>query len=222
MSKATVDTVVKLLENLDTGEKSVIEDAIKGFEKLVEDRLRGVCRDVEVRIGDCSFWNRSVCEVIARCDDKRYVVVAGISARATTLDVFAKHSSFTRKVLEYLKSELRCPSEDYCSGVVSAEQLVKVAEMVPIHNFRDRQNESPAFGDFVEVAKTEPRAKFEVYVITEVREDERVTVEGAWLPLDRADLVKLLLDKALREPNECEIRKICAPECAYYIRLWWD
>jgi hypothetical protein len=130
---------------------------------------------------------------------------------------------FTRKVLEMLKSEqMRCISEDYCSGVISAEKLVKVAELVPEDNLEDRQNESPRFRDFVEVAKAEPRAKFEVYVITEVREDERVTVEGALMPLDRADLIIQLLDKALREPDECKIIKMCTPECTYYIRMWWD
>jgi hypothetical protein len=226
MGEAAVDTVVKLLENLDTGEKSAIEDAVKGFAKAVEERLRGVCRDVEVRIGECSFWDSSACEIIARCDDKEYTITAGISARATTLDVvgIVKHrGGFTRKVLEMLKSEqMRCISEGYCSGVISAEKLVKVAELVPEDNLEDRQNESPRFMDFVEVAKAEPRAKFEVYVVTYVREDERVAVEGALMPLDRADLIIQLLDKALKEPNECEIKRVCTPECAYYIRMWWD
>jgi hypothetical protein len=218
-----VSDVRSLLYDLDTGEVSAIEDAVKGFAEAVEERLRAVCRDVNVKIGECSFWEKSSCEVIALCDGAKYTVIAGISARATTLSIVAEPSGgFTRKVLEYLRSELRCPSEDYCSGTISAEQLVRVAEVVPPHNLEERQNESPTFRDFVEVAKAEPRARFEVYVVTEVRSDERVTVEGAWIPLDRADLIKQLLDSALKEPDECEIRKVCAPECTYYVRLWWD
>jgi hypothetical protein len=83
---------MELLENLDTGEVSAIEDAVKGFAKVVEERLRAVCRDVDVRIGECSFWDGSACEVIALCDGMKYTVIAGISARATTLSIVAEPS----------------------------------------------------------------------------------------------------------------------------------
>jgi hypothetical protein len=89
------ETLIKnmeLLENLDTGEVSAIEDAVKGFAKAVEEKLRAVCRDVYVKIGECSFWEKSSCEIIALCDDTKYTVIAGISARATTLSIVAEPS----------------------------------------------------------------------------------------------------------------------------------
>jgi hypothetical protein len=134
---------------------------------------------------------------------------------------------FTKKVLEYLrdtKAELKCYScdycrGDYCSGRVTAEQLLKIAEMVPPENLEDRQNEAPKFADFVEVARREPRAPFEIYIITHVRPDERVTVDGALIPADRQDLLDWLLSRALGEPDERSAVKLGDRE---YVRVWWD
>jgi len=147
---------------------------------------------------------------------------AGISARATTLNVIEHGESFTKRVLELLKNELKCTSEVYCSGIISAEQLVKVAEIVPQHILEDRHFMAPTFKDFVEIAKAEPRARFEVYVVTDAGKEERMAVAGTWIPLGRSDLINKLLEKALKEPNETKIIVMCRPtECRYYIRLLW-
>jgi hypothetical protein len=88
MRWSEVADVRSLLEDLDTGEKSAIEDAVKAFAKAVEEKLATVCREVSVAIADCYFWGASSCEIFVECDDRRYMVVAGISARATTVHVF--------------------------------------------------------------------------------------------------------------------------------------
>jgi len=137
---------------------------------------------------------------------------------------------FTRKVIEYLNLEeqmrkwlesigVKWSPDDYYRGVATAEQLIKVAEMIPKANLRDRQNDSPTFRTFLEVAKREPRALFELYVITEVRPDERVTVDGVLIPADRQDLIKYVLKRALKEPNEMWEEEVNGIK---YVRMWWD
>ena len=129
---------------------------------------------------------------------------------------------FTKRVLEYLedvRAELKCYFHDYCSGVVTAEQLLKIAEMVPPENLEDRQNEAPRFADFLEAARMEPRARFLIYIITDVRPDERVTIDGALIPADRQDLVDLLLNRALAMPDESDAVELEGQE---YARIWWD
>jgi hypothetical protein len=137
---------------------------------------------------------------------------------------------FTRKVIEYLdlEGQMRKWMESlgvepfpmgYYRGDATAEQLIKVAEMIPRANLRDRQNDAPNFEAFLEVARREPRAIFELYVIPEARADERVTVDGALVPVDRQDLVEFLKGKAKAEPDEFGEVEVGG---AKYVRLWWD
>jgi hypothetical protein len=132
---------------------------------------------------------------------------------------------FTDKVLEYLKEHyvevIMEPGEfGIWRGTVTSEQLLKIAEMLPRKQLRERQNNGPTLRSFLEVAKSEPRALFEIYVVTKARPDERVTVEGALIPHDRQDLVKLLRRRAKARPDEyfedVEINGI------KYVRMWWD
>jgi len=119
---------------------------------------------------------------------------------------------FTRKVLEMLK----LPKRDHCyyKGRITSAQLIEVAKLLPDLNLNDRQNFGPTVRDFVEVAKREPRAQFEVYVITEPRDDERFTVEGVWIPSDRQDLIEFILRQG-GYPEEVIKSK-------NYIGIWWD
>jgi len=132
---------------------------------------------------------------------------------------------FTDKVLEYLKEHhvevLVEPAKlGIWRGTITSEQLLKIAEMLPRGQLRERQNNGPNLKAFLEVAKSEPRALFEIYVIPKIRPDERVTVEGTLIPHDRQDLVKLLRRRAKAKPDEyfkdVEINGI------KYVRMWWD
>ncbi|NHV05776.1 MAG: hypothetical protein HA495_00370 [Thaumarchaeota archaeon] len=99
---------------------------------------------------------------------------------------------------------------------VSSEDLLEISRYLPDENFdNERQNNSPRFQDFVEVAQREPRARFDLYVVTKEREDERVTVETVYIPKEREDLIKFLKEMALAEPDgEGVIQE------DYY--MWWD
>jgi hypothetical protein len=132
---------------------------------------------------------------------------------------------FTDRVLEYLKEHhvevLMEPSKfGIWRGTITSEQLLKIAEMLPRGQLRERQNDGPNLKAFLEVAKSEPRALFEIYVIPKIRPDERITVDGALIPRDRQDLVKLLRRRARARPDEyfedVEINGI------KYVRMWWD
>jgi hypothetical protein len=126
---------------------------------------------------------------------------------------------FTKHVIEVLGPRLQRVSPDFYYGTVTAEELLKAVEKIPPANYGDRHNGAPRLRDFVEVAEQEPRALFEVYVVTELREDERLTVDGALVPLDRGDLIKHLLQKAKAFPDELDV---IAENGVEYMRMWWD
>ena len=116
---------------------------------------------------------------------------------------------FTRKILKMLGK----PDDEsfgYRSYTISAETLIAIAEKLPKANLDDRQNGSPTLSDFVEFAKKSPDSKFKIHVITEVRPDERVTVEGVYFPKGDKH-VSELRSKALREPDSE------SPQ-----HMWWD
>jgi hypothetical protein len=99
---------------------------------------------------------------------------------------------------------------------VGSEHLLKIAEMLPKEQLNDRQNEAPRVADFVEVAKKEPNAFFDCYVVLWLRDDERFAVEGVILPAERQDLADELKAKALAPPDEEGSIN------AGVIRMWWD
>jgi hypothetical protein len=126
---------------------------------------------------------------------------------------------FTRDVLYVLSGKLNRVSEDFLYGTVTAKELLEAVKHVPPANLEDRQNESPKLKYFVEVAEKEPRALFEVYVVTDVRDDERLTVDGVLIPRDRPDLIYHVMKKALAAPDEFDVVLHNGIE---YIRMWWD
>jgi hypothetical protein len=133
---------------------------------------------------------------------------------------------FTRKVIEVLREDLvdweirmNWPGLNYRRGRVTSEKLLKAAALLPKVNLGDRQNDSPTLRAFLRVAREEPRALFEVYVIDERRDDERLTVDGALIPADRQDLVEFLKGRAKAEPDEFGEVEVGG---AKYVRMWWD
>jgi hypothetical protein len=126
---------------------------------------------------------------------------------------------FTKKILHYLidagVTSLWCHAT-LCRFVISSEHLLKIAEMLNEQQLSDRQNDAPRIIDFVEVAKKEPNALFECYVVLWMREDERFAVEGVVLPAERQDLADELKAKALAPPDEEGSIN------ADVIHMWWD
>jgi len=126
---------------------------------------------------------------------------------------------FTKRIMHYLVdagvTSLWCHAT-ICRFVVSSEHLLKIAEMLNEQQLNDRQNEAPRIIDFVEVARKEPNALFECYVVLWMREDERFAIEGVILPAERQDLADELRNKALAPPDEIE------GSINGVIRMWWD
>jgi hypothetical protein len=128
---------------------------------------------------------------------------------------------FTRKVLEELRegSSRWIEIGEYHRCTATAEALLRAAALLPKANLSDRQNEAPRLRDFLEVARGEPRALFEAYVIDWARDDERLTVDGALIPADRQDLIAFLRKKAKAEPDEFGEVEVGGLK---HVRMWWD
>ena len=127
---------------------------------------------------------------------------------------------FTNKIMQIL-DEYKYPKIDFVIDPtyhryydVPSEALLKVVPLLP--NEEERQNYSPAVKDFVYVAKMDARILFDLYVISE-REDERLSIDGVRIPIERQDLVNYLTAKALDKPDI-----YLSTEDKKYIYLWWD
>jgi hypothetical protein len=127
---------------------------------------------------------------------------------------------FTDKVLEYLRERRVAVLEEYgiYRATVNSEQLLEIAGMLPPEQFSDRQIKAPTFGDFVEVAKREPEALFDIYIVPSIRPDERVSINGVYLPLENCGLIVQLLDRALDKPDEFDVYK---KDGKWYMWLYW-
>lgn len=97
-----------------------------------------------------------------------------------------------------------------------AKELLKlmpaaVADMHP--------NGAPSFRDFVAMTETVPGMYFHGYVVTEVREDERVTIEGFYVPASHKAIAIRLAKSYGSEPDEWNRRDLNDQPYWY---AWWD
>lgn len=98
-----------------------------------------------------------------------------------------------------------------------AEMLLAVAETLPMPNLECRQNAGPPVQAFIDLALAVPDATFIGYIISRVRDDECLSIDGVvlppevdplttpigpYLPADEDDLIAILLGTGRR--------------------LWWD
>lgn len=80
-------------------------------------------------------------------------------------------------------------------------------------------NGTPSLRDFVAMSEIIPGMFFHGYVVTEVREDERVTIEGFYVPKSHKDAALRMAKTYGCEPDEWMRRDI---EDAPYWYAWWD
>jgi hypothetical protein len=126
---------------------------------------------------------------------------------------------YTKKVVEMLNGLEKVPLRNCVWFKVSAGRLLEISKVIPQENLNDRHNEAPTLNDFLEVAKKEPKTIFEGYIITDERDDERVTINAIHIPLSRTDLKDFIIKKALDKPDEYEIYVFRNER---FIKLWWD
>ena len=109
-------------------------------------------------------------------------------------------------------------SEDYMRGVVSRQRMLKMLPYTPVTILFDRQNDAPLFLDLIDVKCND--VYYETYIITKIRWDERITIDGVYLPIFDCDLeARNLLHSALAVPDEIEHIRIGDK---VYLRMWWD
>lgn len=65
---------------------------------------------------------------------------------------------------------------------LTAEDLILLSHLVPEPNLSEQQNAAPNFAEFVQVAQRFPTVTFHGYVVDMRRDDERISIEGAYVP----------------------------------------
>ena len=99
--------------------------------------------------------------------------------------------NFTEKVLETLRGQLVDVSGKGATykGVISAQQLVEMARLIPKEELEEMVNNIPPIKDFAELAKREPSTLFLVNVLM----DECMIVEGMLIPWDKVEFAKAVI-----------------------------
>ena len=86
----------------------------------------------------------------------------------------------------------------------------------------DKQNDAPTFGKMVEVGLKFGRVWFHGYIVKAERDDERITIEGFYAPLDIAEAVKkeMVAEEGVRAPDEWGEQDFA--DVGKVKRAWWD
>jgi hypothetical protein len=134
--------------------------------------------------------------------------------------MFGQHG-FTDTVLGYLRSIGYQPKSfgGVYEVMVNSKELIDISKLLPQKNLEARHNDAPRFIDFVEIAMKEPLAHFKIYIVEKYRWDERVCVDGVYIPVEREDLIRMVKERAKREPDEKFLVKIGFMTCLW---MWWD
>jgi len=123
---------------------------------------------------------------------------------------------FTNRIITYLAQRRKLKkSGDIFRATITSSELLTISRMIPEDNFHDRQNNAPSFNDFLQSATLCGKCLYDIYIVPSSRIDERVTIDGAWIPANRGDVLAFLINKALEKPEEMYHTR-------GYIRVWWD
>jgi len=116
---------------------------------------------------------------------------------------------FTEKAVEALRGRLVdvCGDGTYYKNVITSQQLVEVARLIPKDELEDLVDNIPPIKDFVELAQREPSTLFLINVsIGDNPTNNYVIVDAVLIPMDKAnELLRPLLGevgKQDREPEE--------------------
>jgi hypothetical protein len=120
-----------------------------------------------------------------------------------TVTVSSHSVHFTEKVVEALRDQLVDVSGNGATykGVITAQQLVEVARLIPKEELERLINDIPPIKDFVELAKREPSILFLIHVHV----GDCIIVEGMLIPWDKVEFAKAVireLRKRLLGPDE--------------------
>jgi hypothetical protein len=123
-----------------------------------------------------------------------------------TVKVSTHSAHFTEKVLETLRGHIVDIHGDggTYKGVITSQQLVEVAKLLPKEELEVVVNNIPPIKDFAELAKREPSTLFLIEVLMGVG----VTVEDMLIPWDKVEFAKAVykeLKKQDLHPDEVSL-----------------
>jgi hypothetical protein len=122
--------------------------------------------------------------------------------------------------LLYEKSDYFKPGDNYRPWEgMTVEQAEKLLTLLPGFQKKDKQNDAPTFEEFVELGKKFPGMWFHGYHITSAREDERITIEGFYMPWDLLDKEGVAALAGLRADEFTTTWKFKGRRV---VRAWWD
>jgi hypothetical protein len=173
------------------------------------------------------------------------LVIGGGEARAQSAPVIRRiyhPPGFTDRVLELLRvhgaAEVKEWSTEaarstaltliqvadiYEARNIPASLLKRVANLLPREQLRDSWNGRPEFRTFLRVASRVDRSLFDAFIVPKEREDERVSVYAAYLPLCAPPkLLKWAVDELTLSAAQPDAVAILRKDRAYYLLLAWE
>lgn len=127
-----------------------------------------------------------------------------------------RHKGFTEseEIMELLRPYLFRPKPIGIFCGMPAGVSRKLLDRLPEEHGKDRQNDSPTFAEFVELAE-----QFDGtlcgYVVWSDRDDERIAVDTLIVPREKGAVVFAWFAEHDYEPDEDEERED-------FRRFWWD
>jgi DNA-binding IscR family transcriptional regulator len=105
---------------------------------------------------------------------------------------------------------------------IPAPLLKRIANLLPKEQLRDSWNGRPEFRVFLRVASRVDRALFDAFIVPKMREDERVSVYAAYLPLYPPHLLKWAVEELTWRSAQPDGVGVVQRGRTYYLMLYWD
>ena len=105
---------------------------------------------------------------------------------------------------------------------IPSRLLKRIASVLPKEQLRDSWNGRPEFRTFLRVASRIDRALFDAFIVPKTREDERVSVYAAYLPLYPPHLLKWAVEELTWRSAQPDSVGVVQRGRTYYLMLYWD
>jgi hypothetical protein len=147
---------------------------------------------------------------------------------------------FTDRVLELLRAHGAVEVSEWCLEVarsgaltlarvadiyearnIPARLLKRIANLLPREQLRDSWNGRPEFRAFLRVASRVDISLFDAFIVPRTREDERVSVYAAYIPLYPPHLLKWAVEELTWKSAPPEGVGV-VQRGRYYLMLYWD
>ena len=110
----------------------------------------------------------------------------------------------------------------YDARNIPSRLLKRIANLLPREQLRDSWNGRPEFRAFLRVASRVGRSLFDAFVVPKEREDERVSVYAAYIPLYPPHLLMWAVDELTLSAAQPDMIAVVQRGRSYYLMLYWD